>query len=197
MWPFFINKIKVWYLYMKILARVQYAIRQGNFDEAREVLSQQSQTFLVNDFGPSFVVEPEQQIDLSYADLQKDYGGGRVSRGLIFLELVSLSKKGKNLNSVLLFDRIPQYASVKALDFAKTTDDKIRFVSESLGIGNLVSELSIYKKDLHENTKTRLVEVFDQVNSGTFLRKNNEDVLSFLRKSVRTLKISKERLVIR
>lgn len=181
---------------MKILNRVQDAIQNGRFDEAREVLSQQSQSFPTNSFGPSVVPESEEQIDISYADLQKDYGSGRVSRGLIFLELVSLSKKGKNLESILLFDRIPQYASVRSLDVAETREDKTRFVAVSLGIENLISELKIYKKDLHESAETKLVTVFEEVNDGTFLRKNNEDILSFLRKSVRTLKVAKESLVV-
>jgi len=178
---------------MKILTKVQDAIRSGNFDEAREVLGEQNQSFPVNTFGPSFVAEPEEQIDLSYADLQKDYGSGRVSRGLIFLELVSLSRKGKNLNSLLLFDRIPQYANIGALDTVQSKEDRVSFVSVSLGVDNLISELKTYKRDLYETAEAKLEGVFDQVYSGRFLRRNNEDILSFFRKSVRTLRVVKER----
>lgn len=182
---------------MKVLSQVQQAVKNGRFDEAREVLNEQSQTFPTNGVGPSFIAEPEEEIDISYADLQKDYGGGRVSRGLIFLEIVSLGKRGKNTNSLLLFDRIPQYASVRALDVAQTKEDKVSFVAVSLGVQNLVSELREYTRDLHDSVENKFEEVFDQVNTGTFLRRNNNDVLSILRKSVRTLRVAKERIVIR
>lgn len=177
---------------MKVLKKVQNAIKRGSFGKAREVLSQQSETLPV-DTGPVFTPFPEEETDLLYADLQKDYGSGRVSQGLIFLELISLSRKGKDLNSILSFDRVPQFANADAIDSAQTDDDKLQFINTSLGTIELMTELRILKKDVYESNKARLLEVFNDVSEGIFFRKNNQDVLRLLRKSVATLSIVKKR----
>ena len=178
---------------MKIVNNVRNAINRGNFKEARKILEMQSQN-LPTSIGPMFSPERETQIDTTYSDLRNDYGSGRFSRGMIFLELVSLSKKGKNLESVLLFDRIPQYSNVKSMDTITTDTEKANFIATSVGVENLVDELRIFKKDLYDVSEDRLVEVFDEVNSGQFLRKNNEDFLPFYRRSTSTLKLAKQKV---
>jgi len=181
---------------MKIIRSVQNSIKEGRFDEARAILDRQSSRLPTMDF-VVFQPERDKNSDIGFAQLKNDFGNGRVSKGLFFLELISFSKRGKELGSILAFDRVPTYANISLLDSASSVDEKVQFIAMSLGTVELFTEMRIYSDDLYQRSEEISLDLFEQVSTGRFLRKNNDTILPFVRNSVIKLQAVKDRSVVR
>ena len=128
--------------------------------------------------------ESEKAPTISYSDLKKDFGSGRVSKGLIFLELVSLTKRGKNVTSTLLFDTVPNYLNVLEFDTRTNEQEKIDYISSGLGTSEFLEEAKERIPTVYDSVREVYLKLYTEISTGSFLRKNNPEILPLIRAGV-------------
>src|SRR5690554_5092390 len=92
--------------------RIVRALDRNDFDQVRRIVDASRRTLPSRLFAPERTIA-DREIPVNVENIKTDRGNGRVSQGLIFLELVSNIFKGKNVESVLKFDKVPVYVNPK------------------------------------------------------------------------------------
>ena len=166
---------------MDRLRRVKDSIeRRKDFTEARRILDNAPES----SFGSSAFVTHKAKRDLTedFTLISRDRGNGRASSGIQFLELVSISFKGKNLDSMTKFDTVPIYVSLRVFYFTGLSQiDKANTIARSLGVDEFVEILRVNRSPLYTEAIERFVEVFEQVRGGTFRVRDSRRLLTFCR----------------
>jgi len=114
--------------------------------------------------------------------LTKDTGGGPISKGMIFLELVSSTIRRNNTDTIKEFD-LPQDAPV--IPFVDSSsikqEEKTYAVIQSLGLESLCKEL----KELDDTKYTIFIKymtsIYNKVHEGSFYRKNYRVLLPYIK----------------
>lgn len=166
---------------MNRLRRVKDSIeRRRDFTEARRILDNAPNAFL--DSREFATQKSIRDIDEDRTLISRDRGNGRASSGIRFLELVSISFAGKNLDSMVKFDTVPIYVNLRVFYFTELSDlDKSLTIARSLGVEEFLEMLRIQRSELFSEAITRFKEVFEEVKSGSFRFSNNRRLLSFCR----------------
>lgn len=168
------------------LQRVKNFVDGRNFDAARRVLEEV----------PTFGNVPANEF-LTYRDqidkledtslISRDRGNGRASRGIQFLELVSLSFSGKELGSLLRFDKVPRFIDPTTFSVTTLTDvERVRAVAKSLGVEEFLTIEQREKSAIADTAFSRFLLVFDEVREGTFRVSSSRSLLALCRILVRT-----------
>lgn len=163
------------------LNRIRNAVEENrDFDRAREILSD-AQSSYARDiaFTPH---ENQLDQDEDKSNISRDFGSGRASKGMRFLELISFMFLGKEADSVLRFDTIPNYVNHREFFAATLTNEqKVNIIAKSLGVDEFVTIIRLHNLPIMNTVNTRFVEVFDIVTDGSFRVVDNKSLRSFAR----------------
>jgi len=170
---------------MSRLNRVRRSIEKNNdFAEARRILNEQELPF----FTDGRLVLHKSQVDEKEdkTNIINDRGNGRASRGMRFLELMAVSFKGKELDSLLMFDKIDFPVNPQAFHRTTISDrEKVNLIAKSLGVEDFINIERMNNTTFSNNISERFIAVFNDVIDGTFLVRANRPLLSFCRGLVR------------
>lgn len=172
---------------MSRLNRIKTSIEKNrNFEEARRILNDSPSGRFSSeniDFVP-FQSQNDRTEDNTL--ISRDRGNGRASSGIQFLELMALIFSGKELDSMLKFDRVPQYVSPRAFFNTTLTDtQKVNIISRSLGVEDFVDMERRNNSDFTTSIMQRFLTVFEEVTNGTFRVRDSRSLLAFCRVLVR------------
>lgn len=173
---------------MRQLDKIQTLVNSGRFDEARFRLLNLPQSDSLQSTLPENIDTTSPSIDSANLVII-DRGNGRVSQGLRFLELVSLSFRGRELNSVLSRRETPIFVPIDSFSSQVNNEDRVRIVAKSLGVLELLQVLPPRTLDM---ISKQFIPVFSTVVDGNFLERENRRLLRFCRHiASRVLNISR------
>lgn len=164
-----------------LIDRKQFAAAKKILEDAPEFGTIPSRDFL------SFK-SPEDKIE-DPTLISRDRGRGRASSGIQFLELISLSFSGRELNSVLKFNKIPVYINPAVFSVPNLTNEiKINAISKALGVDSFLTTEIRQKSAAANIAAKKFLEVFEEVKKGTFRVQiaNSTSLLATCRVLVRT-----------
>lgn len=172
---------------MSRLKRIKNSVEKNrDFDEARRILRNEPSIFFPNDI--EFVTHKRQTDNREDITLiSRDRGNGRASSGIKFLELISLSFTGKELDSLLKFDKLPLYVNPGVFYNQQLNDeDKVYVIARSLGVEELINIVRNSNNNFFNSIQERFLQVFNEVKEGTFRVEDSRSLLSFCRIISRT-----------
>jgi len=159
---------------MNTLQRYKTLFESGQTREARDLLNSESTNRLGTDV---FNIQRDPTPDPNF--IAKDFGNGRVSRGLQFLELVSINSIGKNTNSVLNFDTVEIFVPTNRFSSNIPESEKLQIMYTSLGIVEIINNAR--DSNTIEALNTMLIKTYNDVLDGTFRVHNQRRLLPLIR----------------
>jgi hypothetical protein len=129
-------------------------------------------------------------------ELQEDIGSGRVTQGMLFLEILSEAiKLGDEDFLTHLDDNVP-FDLKKQLHDAETEEEKTDFILQCLSCKRFNYRLKEKYGDTYENNyllfRKILADIYDDVVAGTFERKKYHRLMPYIKRLILIIKLEEE-----
>lgn len=140
---------------------------------------------LINVFCNLFERKGNSIDDNDLTDIIEDNGHGPISKGMIFLELVSSARRRHN-KAVIDNLELPPCAPVDLM-FNKNLDDprKAEIIMQCFGATSLGRIMKENEKNSYEIFTAAMADIYDRVADGYFYRRNHRVVIPYLKTCAR------------
>lgn len=144
---------------------------------------------LLNVFGGLFESKKKYSTVDNINKIIEDNGNGPVSKGMIFLELISSCVRRENTGCIENLD-FPKDAPI--IDFLEPEsideNKKADAIIQSLGIESVVDAMRNIDIDKHFILVSAMRDVYDRVSEGTFYRRSHRVLLPYLKNCAKLCK---------